>query len=227
MRAPNAIYHHDETVFSQWDERSAYLIGYLEADGYITYTKQSVRVHFQLSYKDLAYLEQLRTLVGYTGPIRTSDIHISGRTYQMSRFVVISRLWKTHLEQAALRCRQIPDMPRDLLHHYIRGYFDGDGSIYWETQSQNYKSNIVFSSQELGEEFARQLRPITNCKMIIHQKTSSSKCWYFSLASRGTARLCEYMYEDASVYLQRKFNLARVLLSTRNQGGNGVTLHNR
>lgn len=208
MEAPNASTKHKEDLFNTWSEESTYLLGYLEADGYIKYDGLTVRIFFQCSGKDKQFLAKLKKVTEFTGTLGTSDNWAAGKKYQKVRFTVSSRAWKKSPLIKQLRTGRIAQVPPEYIHHYIRGYFDGDGSIFWSKQAQHMRSNFVFNSKELTEEFATLLRPIVSAKLTIHKKTSSDYCWYFQLGNTATERLARYIYRDVNICLERKHELA-------------------
>lgn len=203
---------HDDFLFTGWSERSAYILGYLEADGYIQkrnskYTP-SVSITFCTSNKDLEYLKKLKEWVGFQGPILTRNHHLSnGKTYQTNAFIVCSRSWKDFLEKN-LRKGKIPnDIPSNLIHHYIRGYFDGDGSVYFQENSTFV--NFVSSSETLLEEIKEKIREgiqyKNEGKMVTRIKHNSNKCWSFTIAKQNLVqRFAEWLYKDSSYFLDRK-----------------------
>ena len=212
MEAPNAITNHDEHLFDTWSEKSAYLLGYLEADGQIKYDGPAVRVYFQCSGKDREFLQMLKKITAFTGTLGSSDNWASGKKYEKVRFTVSSRSWRNSPLLKELRTGNIANIPEELIHHYIRGYFDGDGSIFWSKQAQHKRSNFVFNNISLAQDFALLLRKITKAKLTIHKKTSSDHCWYFQLGNKATERLIIYMYRDANMYMKRKHRLASEFL---------------
>lgn len=210
----NRKYFHREDLFDKWTEESAYLLGYLEADGHIlkrcSYKNSpSVGVTFCCSEKDANYLVMLKRITGYTGKTYKRIHRIKGKKYKTLAFVIRSRGWKKFLEDR-FRKERIPiDIPEEMLHHYIRGYFDGDGSIYFEKQSQDYKSSMVFSSEQLAQQFREKILE-TNIKISnIHKKSNSDKCWYFQISTKQTRKFGQFLYENSSIYMERKHELFR------------------
>jgi len=207
--AYNRITQHNTKLFDSWSEESAYLLGYIEADGHIINDKRilnspSIGIQFACSEKDASFLHHIKKVCGYTGKtsIKTHKLR-DGSVYKTHGFTVRSRFWKPHIE---LRLRQgyIPDIPDSYLHHYIRGYFDGDGSIYYDRQPQNYKSSFVFSSETLAQSFRRKILDLGIKVSNVHRKSNSKRCWYFQLSYKQTEALGRYMYKSGSMYMFRK-----------------------
>jgi intein-encoded DNA endonuclease-like protein len=208
----NSSTRHYVNLFDEWNETSTYLLGYIEADGSIAADLSTFRVTFATSEHDRNFLEKIYQLTGFTGKI-TEKEHDLGKygKHRTASFTISSKPWSRRIRKL-LRTGETPPIPDNLLHHYVRGYFDGDGSIFWDKRAGAYRSNLVFNSSELAEAFARKLRPLTKSKLIVHKKTSSNQCWYLACGNQATENLVRYMYEGASIYLQRKRNLASFLL---------------
>lgn len=203
IRKNHARNRHREDLFNTWTEISAYLAGYLEADGYLNDEKLALTVTFATSIKDKEYLEQLKSLVEFTGKTSIRTYKLLTGTYQGVAFTVRSRTWKESL-LTSIRKGQIPsDIPNSLLHHYIRGYFDGDGSIFWSKQAKCYHSNFVFGDLEFAKNFVARIELLLG-PCTLYKKTSSDKCWYINLGKAKTINLRKYMYNDAHIFLKRK-----------------------
>jgi intein/homing endonuclease len=206
----NAILTYSKDFFSIWSEASAYILGFLEADSWFKLIgKRSAMIKIALSIKDREHLELLRDILGSNAKIGTwfnKNKKTSSLT-EACRFTINAPYWKDFLI-GHLRINSIPkDIPIELLHHYIRGYFDGDGSIFYEKQSKCYKSNFVFSSKDLATEFAGMLRPVLGSKLITHAKSSSRHCWYFNISYGATVKLGQFLYNNSKIFLLRKKEL--------------------
>jgi hypothetical protein len=196
----------DHDLFSTWDERSAYLLGYLEADGSVRQRSTgSLLVTFATSVTDTDYLLRLKRLVGYTGVNGTNQHMVEGQRYITARFAICSRQWAIDLS-GNLRVGHIPSsIPLDLQHHYVRGYFDGDGSVYRSNNQLHvgFVCNSKTLTRDLRDLIAASIKDSRG--MTIRQKTNSAKCWYFRLTRKAmVSALFRWLYVDASIFLPRK-----------------------
>src|SRR3990167_5457047 len=184
-RLSNNFLTHKEDLFYNWTEESAYLLGYLEADGFIKYEGKTARVTFCTSIKDKEYLNLLKIITQHTGKTSLRKHYLdNNKVYETVAFVISSRKWKNFLEKN-LRIKEIPDIPEEFLHHYIRGYFDGDGSVFWSTKAVSTHSSFVFGNREYAKSFRDKLEKVIG-KRTIYQKTNSKNCWYINLAKKTT-----------------------------------------
>jgi hypothetical protein len=90
MEAKNKTTVHKEDFFSLLTEESVYLLGYLEADGSFKIDKNTIRVYFQTTDKDIYFLEKLKEIVGFNGKLGISDNKANGKLYKKARFTVSS-----------------------------------------------------------------------------------------------------------------------------------------
>src|SRR3989338_7583602 len=64
-----------------------------------------------------------------------------------------------------------PNVPEVFTADFIRGVFDGDGSVYFEKRSRRYpvRTSFVSSSQEFIEELEVALQQLGLPKRVIHK----------------------------------------------------------
>lgn len=205
LRKPRQIYSKtvvNENLFSIWNERTAYLLGFIEADGYIIENKDSVTICIFLSKKDNVFLKEIASLLTYKGKISTK---LHQNKYRTVGFQCTSRQWKVDLYNK-LRIGKIPDcITKELLPHYIRGYFDGDGTIYFEGQSKSYKAGFVFATHKLAKSITSVTHNIAGSKSKIY-KINGKRCWYITYSRNMTMKLCNFMYQNSTYHLKRKYN---------------------
>ena len=199
------IRKHNSQLFDKYNQKSLYILGYLEADGSFKWSDQSVQVAFATSFNDIKYLEYLKNIIGSDAKTTIKNHHnINGKHYQSSSFTVTSRQWRNHLKTKC-RIKQVPkDIPAHLIHHYIRGYFDGDGSIYLENSRKHV--SFVFSNLEFAQSFHNIIvQNIGFSKGMKIYKKAKAKCWYFRIARQElVSKLGTWMYNYATIYLSRK-----------------------
>ena len=217
----------DETIFDSIDnEESSYWLGFLYADGNISSTGNRLEVH--LSIKDLNHLEKFRQFLKLSTEIRTGInsqgngfCHLSIRNKHL--WNTLNNLGCSPRKSLILKFPKLEifkgDLQRkkELIKCFIRGYIDGDGclSIYKQQNSIITELNIVGT-----EEFLISINKLFKNKGYIRNK--SCKNWEnkaFSLSfspviSRKIARL---LYENANIYLERKYNKYLEFCSLENE----------
>lgn len=106
------------------------------------------------------------------------------------------------IPRKSLTCT-FPDLKKDLIRHFVRGYFDGDGCITKEKVNDRWNINITGN-----ESFLLSLHSILKENEIQTgvYKIKRSKAKALEAGSlKALTNLYEYLYKDATVYLERKF----------------------
>jgi hypothetical protein len=100
---------------------------------------------------------------------------------------------------------QIPNIDNNLMRHYIRGYFDGDGCF-------------ALSHNRLGVSFCTASKFLNDGIINYLSKQNIVLKPYSSISEYGTTqyrpeavslndkiKLLDYMYKDSTIYLDRKY----------------------
>lgn len=91
-------------------------------------------------------------------------------------------------------------IPNELIHHFIRGYFDGDGSISHTDQDGIIRWQISFIGTE------KFLNYLMNFFNRYHQLSTCGKNFRFNFSKFVDVKhILSIMYNDATIYLERKF----------------------
>lgn len=134
-----------ENYFDDWSQNMAYVLGFIVADGNIQKCGYYLKV--EIHPRDLAVLEFIRNQISPDYEIK----YPKGRS--IARIYPACKTWKTRLAQlgvvpAKTGKETIPEeMPEIFLWDFIRGYFDGDGSVSdtsvrMTCNSKNFIDNI-------------------------------------------------------------------------------------
>ena len=102
-------------------------------------------------------------------------------------------------------------IPKQLIRHFIRGYFDGDGSIscnqYYNKTQDNYyyvsEFNILgtISFVESLSEF------LPSSKYKIKHETRQTNVYKYRVYNRvDIIKIFHYLYDDSNIYLERKYD---------------------
>jgi hypothetical protein len=182
------------------NEDKAYFLGLLFADGNV-YTARN-RVQITLANEDAYILKKFAACIEYTG-----KLYIDREKY--SKLILPSKKMCSDLTK--LGCTpnksltlQFPtEVPDELMHHFIRGCFDGDGHV----SRRNNCFNINFtSSNDFMKEFIKLLDAINveytiPSKRYIDHKESAYQVY---IRSSSHINFFNYVYEDSTLYLNRK-----------------------
>lgn len=204
-------YYHNFDYFENINtEEKAYWLGFMYADGYILdNSKRHGQDQFgiTLSIVDKDHLLKFKKSIEATNPINYDNSKKIGKP--QAKIVMTSQKTVNDLikqgcyKKKTLILEPPKNIPKELLWHFIRGFFDGDGSLtYYKIQNKydTYGINIttIYS-------IANWLQEITDYGTLIKDKRNDYT-WYFNLGgNRQVLSFCNKMYENASIYLDRKY----------------------
>lgn len=207
----------NEHIFDEIDtEEKAYWLGFLYADGciYKSYNKVKniYRYRLTISLKERDYDH----LVKFNNFIESSNnkVKIKKTNYKQSycyRWEVNNKhLFDTLnlygcTERKSLTLK-FPDenvfKSKDLIRHFIRGYFDGDGTISFCRRLNNiFKPKVsLLGTYNMLQKIVTIVGLNTKLKV-----TNNNYTYYISLSIKDSFKLMYYMYEDSNIYLNRKY----------------------
>ena len=215
IKKPNKTnkYSLDENYFNIVDtEDKAYFLGLLYADGY-NYEERS-EILLQLQELDIDILKKFNFYLKSNKPLQFKKS--KKESCQNSNRIAISskkiskRLVELGCPQAKTFKLSFPieeQVPQNLLRHFVRGYFDGDGSfgIYKIKNRKNSFAYIV--SVTSTEEFCKGLQ-LFLFKELEKQYSifddHKMKCIKFG-GRNTTYKFLDWLYKDANVFLERKY----------------------
>ncbi|MDC7249130.1 MAG: LAGLIDADG family homing endonuclease, partial [Sphaerochaetaceae bacterium] len=140
----------DENYFSTIDNpNKAYILGFLYADGSIS---KNYNITVCISKKDIEILEFIKKELKYSGDITTKII--SQNEYSLLRIVSkklsIDLINLGIVNNKTYESKQLPIIPNKYFNDLLRGFFDGDGSIYKNGDKgfgMSFSSNIYVLKQ--------------------------------------------------------------------------------
>ena len=203
-----------ENYFDQIDTpNKAYILGFLFADGYNSISKSTVTM--SLEENDREILEEIRAELHSEKPLEFLDYtqkNDFGYKYKNQyRLLLFSAHMCKSLEKLGVAPNKslslkFPAISDDLLPHFIRGVFDGDGSIY-SYKFKNFNVTITSTSS-----FCESLKQLVENALDIHCGIYDASCHngvtkVFTICGKlQTKKFLDWIYNDADLYLKRKYN---------------------
>lgn len=127
--------------FEKWTPESAYVFGFIAADGHVFYEKgkSGNAIQFEIAIYDKDILEKIKDIMEFEGPIcytsrNTVKLQISNKKLikdLISKGIPITNKTFDIAEPINLHNEDI--------RHYTRGLFDGDGSVYMHGASARWQ----------------------------------------------------------------------------------------
>jgi len=204
----NRRYEVNHDYFNVIDtQEKAYWLGFLYADGYIRERKSGNSLELKLSVKDYEHLLLFRECVGSNHLIKESQnkvkynggVSISNMVHlAMYSTSLVESIKKQGFHSRKTFTIEKPDIEKKLIPHFIRGYFDGDGSFSFNPDNHSIKTQIVTASDEFKKFIIDELEDnditiklYSQIKLQIQNKMDNNKFYH-------------YIYDEAKIYLKRK-----------------------
>lgn len=191
-------YSLNEFILDSWTEESAYLLGYLFADGCVYRGMEGVRYELIVSASRPGTLEGIRDILGSDHPIRQKE-GSEARQLRIGSKHIVERLEELGLEENKTITLTYPPVPREVERHFIRGYFDGKGSFMIEN-NRRIVSNFSGASYVFMESLRDRLVLHGLTAANIHRYGPDKSTTVLRYYVRDTRRLYHLMYSDAGVY---------------------------
>lgn len=207
--------YNDESFFNNCidNEYKAYILGLLTADGSISCNKISITL------KDKYMIEKIRDLVNPDRKIYEYKNCYSFYWNNEKDLDFLKNIGFTVTKQYdAVMCKLIPEQ---LMNHYIRGWFDGDGCVY-KSITRDKKYDIPkeyaynFVSFTTGSEIAKdELNSFFHSININSRVTLDSRSntktrkntYYVKIYKKeDVIKFRDYIYNNANIMLIRKYN---------------------
>lgn len=210
----------NESAFDEYSENSCYWAGFLAADGNVD---SKNRIRLMLKYDDISHLEKFKEFLQSTHTISFNTDKYNRCSFEFThkemREVLEFNFGITPNKTDKL---EFPTyIPTKHLVHYLRGYFDGDGSICESFSNKNSITSSLYATFASGSKsFSVQLFNYLQDKLNLGghlQEFEGATKWQLKYNTNDAKTLLEFMYEDCSIYLDRKFAMYQRLVVDNNR----------
>lgn len=205
----------DEHAFDEIDtEEKAYWLGFLYADGCID--RNENRLELNIAASDLDHMHKFKQFMKSDAKDR---FELKDGKFSTCRFSVRNKnIWEQLNNKGCTPCKTLtltfPNesvfKDKSLIRHFIRGYFDGDGTL----GLYEGKYGRIFSCSFAGtENFLKKVEEELNIKGCIRNascNTYDSKIYTLSYNSLKARKVSRILYENSSIYLSRKYDIYKM-----------------
>ena len=204
----------NECIFDSIDtEEKAYWLGFIFADGTISSSpiREEAKTQYQfelsLSSKDLNHLEKFAKFIEYKQPLYCDETRCRLSVYSKHLWQVLNVNGCTPQKSLTLRFPKVELFKsRDLIRHFIRGYWDGDGCLSWHNKEHTCPHISVLGTDEMLYSIIFYLPLTTKPSLKILHPDKQSITKYFGISGRKAYEITFYLYNDSIIYLQRKYD---------------------
>ena len=198
-------HHANSSLFETWSTAMAYALGVIATDGNIQGNQR-----LAVGQKEPELLQKLLTILD-------SDAELKFRPRRVSTSGVVSgELWEFRIFDRQLvegllalgitprksKTLQFPPVPAPLMRHFVRGCWDGDGSVYRD-EKQRIHASYVTASPDFAEGLLSALASAEVARPTLYIANGALS---FKLHGTACTRLFEYLYWGVgpALYLERK-----------------------
>ena len=207
----NSIYRRrtwNENFFNSINtEEQAYWLGFLYADGCV-HDKPNGQKLISLVVKDKEVIEKfIKALKGDFKVKQYKDVY---GVYLTSK-IMFNDLYKLGCVPRKSLLLKFPIIDKKLIPHFIRGYFDGDGSVFISNPKNYNKTSTIYKSISVGVCGTYELLSVLSMYAPINipkkDKRKQGNIWYSSISGPNKVLdFYNYLYKDATIWLDRKKN---------------------
>lgn len=215
-------YSVNESFFDIIDtEEKAYWLGFIMADGCICTSNSSSpnnRLSIILNQKDKDHLIKFKKAIDSKAPVREGTvIDKRGFVTYKAEFRVNSLKMCSTLISLDVKPRKtgkeiIPSqIPTNLIRHFCRGFFDGDGSIAKSSNHNYYRFKLGSASETIIKQFQDLFINEGIGKVNYYIEKQYNKPFYIleSNSKYKANAIFHWLYDDVKVFLDRKFLRAK------------------
>ena len=209
-------YHLDETILDKIDVTTAWIIGWFLSDGFII--KDNV-FGLVVSRKDKDVLDSIKTIFKYDGPIKEYENYLkkTNKKYKVSQFKSNSRKIVGKLKSFGVKNKksQKEKFPKvisetkdeNIIRSFIKGFFEGDGSLLFYPKKNTFTFQIVGTSEVLKaiQNYLIYYLGLKKTKLTRYKKSKN----HYALRYAGrfqALKIADWLYCDPTLKLNRKYN---------------------
>lgn len=192
----------NKNFFKKWSSEMAYVLGFFAADGYITVNKRGGQF-WCIQITDGELLKEIRKVMNSDHKIseRVSKRPNEKNLYrlQIGSIEMCDDLRNLGFNERKTKSLVVPNVPKKYFSDFVRGYFDGDGSVWVgqahkERKTQTLAIQSVFTS--CSNIFLENLKLRLEDFDVIKGVVSKGKGDFYRLtySINNTLKLYKFMY---------------------------------
>lgn len=205
-----------EDFFETWSPKMAYVLGYFAADGCMFVNPRGSK-YVSFSSTDWEILEKVKRLLRSKHKISVKKRY--NKNWKDSYFIQIGskKMYDDLLKLGFMPKKEnrlrFPDTPKEYINHFVRGYFDGDGSVMYgyfkrKDRNNNITSYLSTCFAHANLSFLKKLSEVLRNNAGLEGGYLDKKSKHLNYSKLDSKRLFDYIYNGASKaqYLERKYN---------------------
>lgn len=197
------------------NEEKAYWLGFICADGCIVDKNGQKRLKITLKRGDKIILEKFIESIEGDFQVKDKITKLNGKIFEISEVNFNSKQMVIDLQQYITPNKtdtlEMPNIRKDLIRHFLRGFSDGDGSFYCGNKSNRKAFEITGNSPKMLYKI-QEIFMENNIKNQVYKvKNGNLKLGIYSF--EGLKILHEYFYKDCKIFLERKYKKSQEIIN--------------
>lgn len=203
-------YNLNENYFEVIDnEFKAYFLGLIYSDGCISRTSLRLSLQEEDGYILDKFLKVIESESKLYDVIPKKESHKNQKLVSISNIKLVNDLFKlgvTKKKSLTIKFPNDEQVPEEFLNHFIRGIFDGDGSVFKYERLINGKKYIESGVSIISSNnFIKGLSNTLNFGNTYI--TNNGKNSYLSFKKKiDLIKIFNYLYKDSTIHLTRKYS---------------------
>lgn len=199
----------NDNFFKVWSNNMAYILGFWFADGCIMKRNEQYQFNIGQKQKDKYLLEQILFELCSNSKIYCCEKNNFCCFTIRSKKIFNDLIVIGGKERKSLDVK-FPSVPKAFLPDFVRGLWDGDGSIYYSNYSKRYVASYVSGSKDFIYGLHCAIKNNVNDIKGSIVKDIKSNVYRLSFHCNDLIRLRNFMYgemSDTSLKLLRKYSV--------------------
>lgn len=186
------------------NEIKAYYLGWIMADANISIINGQYSLKLHISIEDSVLIDSFLFHIGSTNKTKFNE-KLQSYYVSLTSKHMVEKLIDYGVVPNKSGKEIVPNIRKDLLNHFIRGYFDGDGTascVIWRNKKV-YRSGFCGGKKVLDT--------IQQTIGIYSKIYETNGTYQFLYGVDKTKKLYKFMYHNSNIWLERKRNKLEII----------------
>ncbi|MGB3341944.1 MAG: LAGLIDADG family homing endonuclease [bacterium] len=233
---------YNQSFFSTWSNAMAYVLGILYTDGCLSmqihHGKESTRRTpiISLAQKERELVGKVLSLLKCNARVhyrrrKIYDNSVSGSVYYFN--ITCSSIYPDLIRLGLKTTKSLdiafPTIPKKYIRHFIRGCWDGDGSVYFEKGKRHLTASFYSGSRLFIEGMLSELARAALPKRTMYTLKRKHPSYYFKYHGSSCITLYHYLYDNVppTQYLDRKHALFKKYADRQEEKSHQIAMFSR
>jgi intein/homing endonuclease len=176
---------------------------------------------YAVQKRDCGLLKHINKVLKIKNPVRRIENNYCRVDVTQQGFIKAFAKWGI-TEKKSLTIEFPTNLPKKMISHFIRGVFDGDGTVTFKYRRNRHSfiqsARIVTCSKKFAEGLNEALTKVNIANTIrveLRENTNRSTLYSVCILASGYEAFYNYIYKNSSIHLARKKQVFKQLVKHR------------